>query len=86
MTKNPIVGQKIFFLIEDEIHESSIKYIDDIRIVTNPDCFILRIDEIFPTEKLAYEKSLKTLNKEIFKLSKQREKLATKLAKLLEKG
>jgi hypothetical protein len=45
--------------------------------------------EIFPTKESAekylpkaYEKALKTLNKQIFDLSKQREKIATKLAGL----
>lgn len=98
MIKNPKLGQTVFFFEEGEIKIGKVNHI--FQIFKNPPS--VEIDnwyyrpksEIFPTERLAknnlkneISKTLKALNKRIFELSKQREKLASKLAKLIgERG
>lgn len=94
MIKNPKLGQEVYYFVDLEIRYGKITFVyensGNVEIVN---WHYRRLKELFTTKESAekhlpktYEKSLKTLNKEIFELSKKREKLATKLAKLLEKG
>lgn len=95
MIGNPTIGQAVFFCFinENELDVlkgtiSSIFY--ETKSVEIGHWYYRKNSEIFPTEELAQKnlkneisKTLKSLNKEIAELSKKRENLASKLAKLL---
>lgn len=94
MIKNPTIGQTVFYFEGDKIRKGEINTIHKLgpKAVEISYFYYRLYKDIFPTEENAkkylpkiYEEKLKTLNKEIFSLSKEREKLASKLAKLLEK-
>jgi len=94
MIKNPKLGQEVYYFVDLEIRYGKITFVyENSGNVEVVDWRYRRLKELFATKESAekhlskaYEKSLKTLNKEIFELSKKREKLASKLAKLLKKG
>ena len=92
MIKNPKLGQEVFFVNEEGVvfkGKLSQVYCSSINGAVGIDNFFY-IDKsfVFSTKGKAQEynkltQDLEFLNEQIFKLSKQREKLATKLAKLL---
>lgn len=87
MIKNPKVGQTVYYLH----HLKPIKgVIDRIRTTYAVDVVsryrsYLGNSEIFTSPQLAIQHALKDYNKQINELSKKREKLASRLAKILEK-
>lgn len=90
MIRNPKLGQKVFFFENSKITEGTIntKFIGAVEIGYYHHRFNR---EIYKTKESAekdllksYEEEIKSLNQQIFQLSKNREKLATKLAELLE--
>lgn len=86
MIKNPKIGQPVW-LIETDF--SPRKTLVTGKSSTNPELTICEkfdafyLEELFPTEKSAIQNALKTLNKQIFYLSKRREKLASRLAAII---
>jgi len=82
MIKNPKLGQRVFFAYNNEVFEDNVLaiYPHTVQLVS-----FLYSDKnlLFKTEQLALQYLIKVYNKQIFKLSKKREKLATKLAKLI---
>jgi hypothetical protein len=94
MIKNPTMRQRIFYFVNLDICQGPITRIyQDTGNVEILYWHYRKPSEIYLTKQSAekhlhkaYAQALKTLNKEIAALSKKREKLASKLAKLLEKG
>jgi hypothetical protein len=88
MIKNPKLGQPVW-LIETDF--STRKTLVTGKSSNNPELIICEKfdafypEELFPTEKSAIQHALKTLNKQILWLSQNREKLASRLAKILDK-
>lgn len=96
MIKNPTHLQKVYFLEEDQIKSGQITYTFEGDKKTLPAVEISNwyhrfINQIYETKKEAQNaipkeisETLKTLNGTIKLLSKKREKLASKLAKLVK--
>lgn len=82
MIKNPKLGQRVFFAYNNEVFEDNVLaiYPETVQLVS-----FLYSDKnlLFKTEQLALQYLIRIYNKQIFQLSKNREKLATKLAELL---
>lgn len=92
MIKNPYLNQKVWYFSNFNIVKGRVnKLWPETKAVELNNYFYRENKEIFSTQESAekhrpkvYEKAIKTLNKKIFEFSKEREKLASKLAKLLK--
>ena len=90
MIKNPTINQKVYYFVGLEICKGSINHVyKETGSVEVSNWHYRKTSEIFPTEESAekqlpkeYAKAIKNLNKQIYQLSKKRENLASKLAKL----
>lgn len=84
MIKNPTTNQPIFYLSdENEVLKGVVSRVFYFEVELSSKK-LLDKENIYPTEKLSIQHALKSLNKQIFTLSKKREKLATKMAKMLK--
>ena len=85
MIKNPKIGQTVWFVDWNQVVSSekiTWAYQDGVQLDEHGQ---FRFENIFPSEKAAIKHALKRLNKTIFWLSKRREKLANRLAQILNK-
>lgn len=83
MIKNPKIGQTVYYLYGREVFEDKVLAVYPNSVQLNS---FLYSDKqfLFKTEKLAIQYVLKIYNKEILDLSKKREKLASRLAEILD--
>jgi len=82
MIKNPKIGQTVWFIDwNQKVKRAKISWLYGSGVQLNEHGYFL-FEDIFETEKQTIQHALKTINKEIFQLSKRREKLASRLAKI----
>ena len=86
MIKKPKVGQTVYFLGEDSAVESAeVSNAFTTHVYIRSPNRWMDNKNIFLNEQSALQHALNNYNKEINKLSKKREKLASRLAKILKK-
>lgn len=87
MIKNPKIGQQVYYFhnlrpIKGIVNQTVLGYAVEVDSQYRS---FLGNNEIFATPQAAIKDALKKYNKQILNLSKKREKLASRLAEILDK-